>query len=242
MAIGNGRRGRRTAAVGGEDGAARLRADCVSQRVQRVYDERAATYDRSLGVVEHFVLGPLRRTFGSLLQGDTLELAIGTGRNLPFYSAAVNRAAGVDLSFQMLSQAKVRADSIGLPFSFVQADAASLPFAAASFDTVGISLALCTVPEPGAALSEMARVCRPGGRIVMLEHVRSSVGLLAVVERILSPLQERSVACHLDRETFVLAKSLGFTCEVIQARLLDSLRLVVAQPPQASRVTLATSG
>ena len=210
-----------------------------TERIQRIYDERAPTYDRSLGIVEHRVLGPMRRQFGSLLRGDTLEVAIGTGLNLPFYSSLVTQVAGSELSYPMLVQAKARALQRGLGFAGVQADAAALPFRDASFDTVAISLALCTIPEPAAALREMARVCRPDGRVVLLEHVRSTAAPLALVQRVLSPMQVRGHGCHLDRDTVDLAQSLGFRCEIVHSRLWEAVRLVVARPPQSSRATLA---
>ncbi len=211
-----------------------------TERIQRIYDERAATYDRSLGIIEHRVLGPMRRAYGSLLRGETLEVAIGTGLNLPYYASLVTHVTGSELSYSMLVQAEARARQLGLRFAGVQADAAELPFRDASFDTVAISLALCTVPEPAAALLEMARVCRPDGRIVLLEHVRSTVTPLAVVQRVLTPMQVRSQGCHLDRDTISLAESLGFRCQVVQSRLWDAVRLAVAQPPQSSHANLAS--
>ena len=108
---------------------------------------------------------------------------------------------------------------LGIPFALVQADAEALPFPDATFDTVAISLALCTIPDPVKALLELGRVCRPGGRIVMLEHVRSRAGPLAAAQKVLSPLNERAIGCHLDRETFGLARSLGFSIDETWSRL-----------------------
>ena len=174
-----------------------------TDRIRRLYDDRAATYDRSLGLVEHVVLGPFRHAFGALLEGETLEVAIGSGLNLPFYSPAVTRAIGVDLSLEMLRQARRRAADLGLDFGLVQADATALPFPDASFDTVAISLALCTIPDPVAALRELARVCRPQGRVdparARAVHRPAPV---AALQRVLSPLNERAIGCHLARDTF----------------------------------------
>src|SRR5829696_3127596 len=161
-----------------------------TERIRRLYDERAATYDRSLGIVERLMLGRLRETYGGLLKGETIEVGIGSGLNIPFYSPAVTRAVGVDLSQEMLRYAHERAAQLGIPFALVQADAEALPFPDAAFDTVAISLALCTIPNPGKALLELSRVCRPGGRLVMLEHVRSTARPLAALQRALSPMNE----------------------------------------------------
>jgi ubiquinone/menaquinone biosynthesis C-methylase UbiE len=201
-------------------------------RIRRLYDERADSYDRSLGVVERLILGPLRSAYGSLLRGETLDVAIGSGLNLPFYTPAVTRAVGVDLSFEMLRLAREKADGLRLTVAFVQADAEALPFPADSFDTVAISLALCTIPNPEAALREMARVCRPAGRVVLLEHVRSTARPLAALQRLLSPCNERAIGCHLDRDTFGLATSLGFRFQESDSRLWGAVRLGVARSPR----------
>jgi len=205
-----------------------------TERIRRLYDERAATYDRSQGIVERLMLGRLRETYGGLLKGETIEVGIGSGLNIPFYSPAVTRAVGVDLSQEMLRQAQERAAHLDIPFALVQADAEALPFPDASFDTVAISLALCTIPDPVKALRELGRVCRPGGRIVMLEHVRSTARPLAALQRVLSPLNERSIGCHLDRDTVDLARSLGFTIDETRSRLFNSVQLVVARPPASA--------
>lgn len=210
-----------------------------AERIRRIYDERVANYDSSLGVVERLVLGPLRREFGALLRGETLEVAIGSGLNLPFYAPAVTTATGIDLSPGMLEVAGERTERLGRPMTLVPADAEELPFADAAFDTVAISLALCTIPDPERALRELARVCRPDGQVVLLEHVRSTAPPLALLQQALSPLNERAIGCHLDRETFALAEALGFAIEVRQSRLLGAVRLAVARPPEQRRATLA---
>lgn len=202
-------------------------------RIRAVYDRHAATYDRSVQLAERVMLGGLRRAFGAELRGETLEVAIGSGLNLPYYSPAVTRAVGVDLSRAMLAQARRRADALDRPLALVQADAERLPFPDAAFDTVAVSLALCTVPDPSAALRELTRVCRPDGRVVLLEHVRSPVGPVFVVQRLLTPLQERFIGCHLTRETVDAARRLGLTIESERRRLFDVFRLVVARPPAA---------
>lgn len=210
-----------------------------TERIRRLYDERAATYDRSLGFSERLMLGPLRHQFGALLEGKTLEVAIGSGLNLPYYSSAVTRATGVDLSEEMLRQARQKADSAPFPVTLLQADAASLPFPDHAFDTVAISLALCTIPNPAAALREMARVCRPDGRIILLEHVRSPAWPLGHLQQLLSPLNERAIGCHLARETFDLATALGFSLEASWSRLFGAVRLAVVRPPTVEDATLA---
>jgi ubiquinone/menaquinone biosynthesis C-methylase UbiE len=143
----------------------------------------------------------------------------------------VTKATGVDLSGQMLAVAEERATALGRPITLQQADAEALPFADGSFDTVAISLALCTIPDAERGLRELGRVCRAAGRVVLLEHVRSTAVPVALLQQVLSPLNERAVGCHLDRETFALAESLGFAIEIVRSRLFGAVRLAVARPP-----------
>jgi ubiquinone/menaquinone biosynthesis C-methylase UbiE len=207
-------------------------SDAVNrEQIRAAYDNKAATYDRTAGRSEHLMLGDFRRRFGAELTGSTLEIAIGSGLNLPYYTSAVTRAVGIDLSHEMLEQARSRAAEVGRPIDLLQMDAQQLAFPDGRFDTVAISLSLCTVPDPAAALREMARVCRPDGTIVLLEHVLSPIWPVAVLERLFSPLQERVIGCHLDRQTIDLARTLGFRIDREERRLASVIRLVIARPP-----------
>jgi ubiquinone/menaquinone biosynthesis C-methylase UbiE len=205
------------------------------ERIRAVYDRRANHYDQTVGFGEKIALGALRREFGARLQGETLEVAVGTGLNLPYYSDQVTRAVGVDLSPGMLEVARERARRLGRAVELLEMDAQRLAFPDSSFDTVGISLALCTVPDPAMALDECARVCRPDGRLVLLEHVRSPVLPVAAMQRLLSPLQERFIGCSLVRETIDLARARGYEIVEERRRMAGVFRLVVARPPDSGR-------
>lgn len=200
-------------------------------RIRRIYDRRAATYDRTVGLGERIAVGDFRRAFGAELRGRTLEIAVGSGLNLPYYGASVTHAVGIDLSEGMLREARRRAAELEIDIALLQMNAEHLAFADESFDTVAISLALCTVTDPTAALREMARVCRREGRIVLLEHVRSPIWPVALLQRIASPLQTRLIGCHLDRRTIDLAHALGFRIDEERSRLAGVFRLAVGRPP-----------
>ena len=204
------------------------------EQIRQTYDKRAASYDRTVGFGEKLLVGDLRRRFGGLLAVETLEVAVGSGLNLPHYTDAVTRSVGVDLSAEMLAKARRRADALGREIELVEGDAQRLPFADASFDTVAISLGLCTVPDPALALREMARVCRPGGRLVLLEHVRSTAPPLVWLQVILSPAQERLIGCHLDRSTLATARGLGLGVEEVGSRFAGVFRLAVLTPPSSA--------
>ncbi|CAN5611310.1 class I SAM-dependent methyltransferase [soil metagenome] len=200
--------------------------------MQRIYDKRAKDYDRSLGLVENLALGDLRAEFGSQLFGETLEIAIGTGLNLPYYSEAIMSSVGVDRSLGMMEKAAERSATVGVRITLVQADAEYLPFPENAFDTVAISLALCTVEKPVRALREMARVCRNDGRIVLLEHVRSPNWFVYQLERLWTPVQERSFGCSMVRDTVGVAQSQGFHVLTDRQKLFGVFRLIVAKPPE----------
>jgi ubiquinone/menaquinone biosynthesis C-methylase UbiE len=106
--------------------------------------------------------------------GDTLEVAIGTGLNLPHYPPDAH-LTGLDLSPQMLALAKTNAKKIGRTIELKEGDAQNLPFADHSFDTVVCTYALCSVPDEARAIAEMKRVLKPGGRLILIDHVRSTV-------------------------------------------------------------------
>jgi ubiquinone/menaquinone biosynthesis C-methylase UbiE len=205
-----------------------------NRRIRETYDKRAAIYDAA-GRGEKSLVGNLRARFGASLQGETLEVAIGGGRNLPYYTSRVKHAVGVDLSAGMLEVAAKRARELHLPIDLVVMDAQQLAFPDHTFDTVAISLGLCTVPDPASALREMRRVCKPDGQIVLLEHVRSPVWPVAMIQRIGSPIQERLNGCHLARKTIDIVRACGLEIVQEDQRLFGIMRLVVARPGHSSR-------
>lgn len=144
--------------------------DGRTERTRRYWDGMAPAYERA-GRIEKLALGDSRAWACGQATGDTLEVAAGTGRNLPYYPRGV-RLTGIDLSPGMLAYARKRAATLRRPVELREADAEALPFADASFDTVVCTLSLCTVPDLERAVAEMRRVLRPGGRLLLVDHVR----------------------------------------------------------------------
>ena len=186
-----------------------------TERIRRIYERMAPEYDRQLGRIEGFVFGDGRAWVCSRARGDVLEIAIGTGRNLPFYPPGV-RLTGIDLSPAMLELARRRAEALGLAVDLRVADASRLPFTEASFDTVTSTLSLCTIPDPSAAIAEARRVLRPGGRFVLLDHVRSPAWPVRLAQRILDPILVRSAGDHLVREPLDELRAAGFAVEEVE--------------------------
>jgi ubiquinone/menaquinone biosynthesis C-methylase UbiE len=170
-----------------------------TERVRRIYAESASRYDRQIGFFERLLFGGGREWVCSQARGEILEVAIGTGRNLPFYPKEV-RLTGVDLSPAMLEVARARAQELGVEADLLVADAQALPFPDEAFDTVVMTLSLCTIPDDSDAVAEASRVLRPGGHLLLLEHVRSPVLPVRAVQRVLDPLFVRFQADHLLRE------------------------------------------
>jgi len=206
-------------------------------RVAAIYDGIAPAWDGRQGLVERVLMGKaMRASLASHLVGDVLEIGTGTGATLPFLGPRESRVTSLtatDLSKGMLAQARQTARALGQPIALVRMNAGALAFADATFDTVTTSLTLCTVPDPARALREMARVLKPDGRIVLLEHVRARNPVLSLMQRMLTPVQVRRLGCHLDRRTDRIVRELGFRIEHEETCFFGVFRLIVAHPPGA---------
>lgn len=146
------------------------------------WDRLAPRYDRAMALVERRFLAGARGWIAARATGDTLEVGVGTGATLPHYPSGM-RLTGVDLSPAMLAIARERALRAGRPAEFHVADAAALPYPDASFDSVVCAFALCGFPDETAALREMLRVLRPGGNLLLADHVTSTAAPLRWVQR-----------------------------------------------------------
>lgn len=157
-----------------------------------------------------------RRELLSEARGRVLELGVGTGTSLRDYPPEVSRVVALDPSRALLARAKGRIPE-HVAVSLLEARAEALPFGAESFDTVVASLVFCTIPGPSAAAREIRRVLRPGGRVLVLEHVRAEAERLAWWQDRLDPLWKPvAVGCHLNRDTRTVLEEAGFMFEVVR--------------------------
>lgn len=186
-----------------------------TQRIQRMYDEIAGKYDKMMGFTERLFFGGGREWVCSQAQGDVLEIAVGTGRNFPHYPKDM-RLTGIELSPAMLEVARQRAHELGRDVDLRVGDAQSLDLPSETFDAVVCTLALCTIPDPLKAIAEAKRVLHPGGRLLLLEHVRSPKPLVRACERMLEPLLVRLQADHLTREPLEYAEAEGFVIDRLE--------------------------
>ncbi len=201
----------------------------TAAEIGQKYDNMASWYDRFELVAELLVFRHLRRSWFQRASGDVLEIAVGTGRNLQFYSSSC-RLTAVDLSQGMMQIARERAEQWGKAVEFRIMNAEDLSFPDDSFDTVTSSLSTCTFPDPIAALTEMKRVCRPDGRILLFEHGRSSVGLAGRMQDRFVDGHARRFGCHWNRDPRSLVQQAGLRLISDQRSLLGVMHLIEAAP------------
>lgn len=167
--------------------------------VQASYARWAPVYDKTFGAATN----PGRRSAVAYVNshgGDVLEVGVGTGLSLPHYGPNV-RVTGIDYSGEMLQKAKRRVAEMNLRSvaALRQMDAREMDFPDDSFDTVVAMHVLSVVPEPERVMARIARVCRPGGHVVITNHFASEKGPMAVLERAFAPL-ESLIGWHSDFE------------------------------------------
>jgi ubiquinone/menaquinone biosynthesis C-methylase UbiE len=204
-----------------------------TERVLRLYEKEAHKYDRQMRFFEWLLFGGGREWVCSQAEGEVLEIAVGTGRNLPYYPDGV-RLTGVELSPAMLEVAHARARELGREIDLRVGDAQALEFPDERFDSVVCTLSLCTIPDDRAAVAEVRRVLRPGGRFLLLEHVRSPLLPIRTAERLLEPLMLRFEADHLLREPLEHLRAEGFAIERLERAKLGIVERVAARKPASA--------
>lgn len=161
-----------------------------------------------------------------LARGRVLEIGIGTGLNLEHYDRAqVQSIVGLDPGLEMHRLAARRVRQAGLPVELVGLSAEGIPYAPASFDTVVVTYSLCTIPDPVAALIEMRRVLKPGGRLVYCEHgLAPDPGVQRWQRRLTPTWSKLAGGCQLDRDIPALLKQAGFASADMQRMYLPGPR------------------
>jgi ubiquinone/menaquinone biosynthesis C-methylase UbiE len=145
-------------------------------------------------------------------QGDVLEIGIGSGLNLPFYSSNVRRVYGVDPSIELQKIALTRASTAPFEVTFFRQSAEDpVPLPDSSIDTIVMTWSLCSIPNPAAALHEMKRVLKRNGRLIFVEHGRSADAGVTTWQDRITPFWKRiGGGCHLNRKIDELIKAAGF--------------------------------
>jgi ubiquinone/menaquinone biosynthesis C-methylase UbiE len=172
-------------------------------------------YDRVGKGSEDAGLREERRRLLDSAEGATLELGAGTGLNLEHYPATVTRLVLTEPDRHMRARLARRVEALGSTAEIVDAPAERLPFADGTFDTAVVTLVLCSVPDQQAALDEIARVVKPSGRLLFLEHVRSEDPKVAKSQDRIRPVYNL-VGCNPNRRTLAAIEASAFAVESVE--------------------------
>jgi ubiquinone/menaquinone biosynthesis C-methylase UbiE len=188
----------------------------------RIYDATwgrlfSAFYDRAMKSTEEAGMREIRRETLAQASGRTIDIGAGTGLNLELYPAAVSELVLAEPDEHMLKRLRPKVAVGAKQAEVVQAPADHLPFEDDSFDTAVFTLVLCTVPDAGAALKEAARVLRPGGMLLFVEHVRSpEPGLARWQDRLERLWRLLGDGCHCNRDTVATIEASPLTLEHVE--------------------------
>ncbi|MGW5644393.1 class I SAM-dependent methyltransferase [Saccharopolyspora sp. NPDC003752] len=201
-------------------------------RLRRYWDRHSRGYDRQMGFMDRKFFGDTRQWLCGQAEGEVLEVAIGTGLNLGWYPDDV-RLTGVDLSPGMLDHARRRAEEAGREVALSIGDAQRLEFPDASFDTVVCTFSLCAIPDDRVAVGEMKRVLRPGGRLLLADHVVSTSWPARVVQRLLEVVTIPVGGENFRRRPIKHVQAAGFGIEQHDRFKLGIVERLVARKPAA---------
>jgi len=199
--------------------------------IKKRYDRIAPYFELIEAMMEGLFLRRRRKQLWEKIDDTSLhilEVGVGTGKNFPFYPPFAEITA-IDFSSKMLKQAQVKRDKQPLHINLEEMDVQQLYFADNSFDTVIATCVFCSVPMPLKGLKELYRVCKPGGQVLLLEHVLSSYSVLALLMNGLNPLVVRLVGANINRDTLKHVKSCPFQWVRVDERSGDIIKLIEAR-------------
>ncbi|WP_205752371.1 class I SAM-dependent methyltransferase [Cryptosporangium phraense] len=197
--------------------------------VNRVF---AAIYDPFLALGERRSMGQQRAGLLAAAKGDVLEIGAGTGLNLRHYPDTVNALTVSEPDAAMRAVLQRRVAGIATPFAVTvsPAPAEALPFPDGVFDVVVSTLVLCTAGDPAASLDEVRRVLRPGGRLLLIEHVRGADGsrLARRQRRLARPWRAFAGGCRCDQDTVRFLSDAGFSVASLRTESWAGMPAIVS--------------
>jgi ubiquinone/menaquinone biosynthesis C-methylase UbiE len=171
----------------------------ATEIAERRWNRTSSFYDYMMVFMERIRLRKYRRLFWSRVESSrVLEIGVGTGKNFPYYPTDAGIDA-IDFSEKMLEHANNRAKKQKVKVHLQQMDVQNLDFADNTFDTVAATMVFCSVPDPVRGIREVERVCKPGGKVVLLENNFSSIPVLAWFVKLANPLVMRIIGADFNR-------------------------------------------
>jgi phosphatidylethanolamine/phosphatidyl-N-methylethanolamine N-methyltransferase len=200
-----------------------------TEKAIKRYDRIAPIYDLMEGLAEHSRYNDWRRLVWSKVEGkNVLEIGVGTGKNFPYYPSGVDITA-VDFSERMLRRARERARREEVKVNLLQMDAQAMEFKDDAFDSVAATFVFCSVPDPVRGLEEIRRVVRPGGKVVLLEHVLSANRIIAALMNLANPLVSRLMGPSINRRTVENVARSGLVVERVTDLSAGIFKLIEAR-------------
>jgi ubiquinone/menaquinone biosynthesis C-methylase UbiE len=195
---------------------------------QRRYDRQAPWYDLNDMPMELFARRLRRRLWANVDGGRLLEVGVGTGRNLPYHPPQ-REVTAIDISPKLLAKAARKARKRGQPVALGLMDAQRLAFADGSFDSAASTFVFCSVPDPLVGLAEVRRVLKPGGRFLLLEHVRLKNRILGWIMDRLNPIAVRLSGANINRDTVGNVAKAGFEVVAVDSHMGGLVKLIEAR-------------
>jgi ubiquinone/menaquinone biosynthesis C-methylase UbiE len=201
----------------------------VTQAARRRYNRIAPVYDLMEGLAERSRFSVWRELLWGKVEGNKiLEIGVGTGKNFPYYPVNAEITA-IDFSEKMLSRATEKAKKQSVEVTLQQMDVQDLSLEDAIFDTVVATFVFCSVPDPIKGLKEIKRVCKPGGKVLLLEHVLSANRILAWIMALANPLVMRITGANINRRTVDNVACTGLIAEEVIDLAAGIFKLIEAK-------------
>ena len=197
----------------------------TTEKIRKRYDRTARFYDLMGYMMEKGKMSEWRKSIWKEAQGKVLEVGVGTGKNIEYYSENADITA-IDFSKKMLQKAREKADKLGSNVDLRLMDVQKLDFPDNTFDTIVTTCVFCSVPDPVKGLMEIKRVCKNDGKIIMLEHVKSKGRFLSLLMDFFNPLTVIIAGANINRNTIGNLRKAGLEVRVEKDLMMDIVKYI----------------